>query len=60
MEELLKKINDNQKNELINALYKANEILEEVSDEIGDNSEYYKTKFYDGLWDLMNKLGQWC
>ena len=57
MEELVNRLSEEQKRELVNALAKADDILESVCDE---DSEYHETDFYHGLYDLMYRLGIWC
>lgn len=61
MQKIIEILNEEQKRELINALYRVDDILEEASAEIGgEDNEYHCTDFYNGLYDLMYRLGQWC
>lgn len=52
MEEIIKNLTDEQKEELINALNKVDMIL--------DDQGYMDTKFYNELAKMMYYLGQWC
>lgn len=57
MQEIIDNLTEEQKRDLINALYKVDEILENNTN---DCEGYHGTQFYNGLYDLMYRLGQWC
>ena len=57
MQKLINKLSEEQKDELINALWKVDQIFEDNADE---NDAYHETDFYTELYKLMVILKQWC
>lgn len=57
MQKIIDKLSEEQKKELINALSTVDQMFEDTAD---DDDDYHGTEFYDGLYELMMMLGQWC
>lgn len=57
MEEMINRLSEEEKRELVNLLSKVDDIFEEHVD---DDTEYHETDFYHGLYDIMYRLGVWC
>ena len=60
MEKIVSNLSDEQKRKLVDLLGMVDDILEENCDELDDVEEYHSTDFYNGLYDLMYRLGIWC
>ena len=57
MTNIINKLTDKQKEELTNALWKVDQIFEDV---VTEDDDYHGTDFYTELYKIMFELGQWC
>lgn len=70
IESIIKKLNDGQKEEVVNALLKIDSIFEKIVADLDaeddDNyfdvflEDYHSSLFYEGMYTIMEDLGQWC
>lgn len=60
MEKIISNLSDEQKRELVNLLGRVDDILENNCNGLSNVEEYHGTDFYNGLYDLMYRLGIWC
>lgn len=61
MEKIISNLSDEQKRELVDLLGRVDDILENnCNNKLDDVEEYHNTDFYNGLYDLMYRLGVWC
>ena len=60
MEKIISNLSDEQKRELVNLLGRVDDILENNCNGLSNVEEYHDTDFYNGLYDLMYRLGIWC
>lgn len=59
---MLDHLTENQKEELAKLCEKINNIFTEEDNEFNENNidEYYSSKLYKGIFDVMCDLGKWC
>ncbi len=59
---MLNKLTEKQKEELAKLCEKINYIFTEEDNEFNENNidEYYSSKLYKGIFDVMYDLGKWC